>query len=280
MKFIVAIVLLILVTPAISDQSVLLRANYESLIGVEIHSELYMNAQNGNTEIRHGDMVFRGTSHVECESETTVTFQSKERYEYIIDSHHCSYEYSGEPENSNSSESSELLGETTVVEKIGNMWRRRLVGGVPSIEQEHLLRRQESRYDVNDLYPDRPVTVGDVWEIPIGALPIVLDGPLVNVTGTGTGRLQEFVDYGGIPSALIVMEGRFKGKSRDVGDGNTETWDATILVEEYRSLKDRISIYKQVEGEFRASQETIEAGQKLTVTISGSMVFISTESID
>ena len=274
-----AIALLMFSTPVISGDEYVLRVNYESLIGSEIHQEAYQGLSNVSQEARYGSDVFQGRTSVDCKVETVVTYQRKDQYEQVIVNDYCDWQYYGEPENTSYRDTSELQGTTVVVEKIGGVWKHRLSKGTPSDEQKRLLTLRESRYDTNDLYPDRPVKVGDVWEIPSAALGLLLGSTLINTKGEGTGRLEELVDYGGTPSALIVIEGRVSGEQPFVGDKHTTKLEGTIVAMEYRSLKDKHTLYAKAQGEILLTQEETVGDQKGKLTVTGPFIGVLTQRI-
>ena len=274
-----AIALLMFSTLSISDDEFVLRGNYETLIGSKKYSEYYQGLSNVSVEARYGSEVARGRTSVDCKLETVVTYQGKDRLEVVVVTDYCDWQSYGEIENKSYRDTSELQGTTIVVERLGGIWKHRLSKGTPSDEQKRLLTLRESRYDTNDLYPDRPVKVGDVWEIPAGVLGIIFGTPMVDTKGAGTGRLEGLVDYGGTPSALIVIEGSFSGEQPFVGDEYTTKFEGTIVFEEYRSLKDKHTLYAKAQGEILMTQEKIVGDPKGKITVSGPFFGIVTERI-
>ena len=199
----------------------------------------------GDFILTSGEQEVRGVEKKKCEGKTVTTFETKERFSVSHLGSVCNHEEQfGDSETRSYEEKGMMDGETTIHELFSGTWKIRLLDGSPSFEQKGMMDAAASRYSPFDVYPEGSTKVGQSWDIPPGAFPLLIGYPLFNATGSATGHFKSIVDHKGVKCALVIFNGSVKGS---LSPNKYVEASASFLIDaqHYFSIKDKFVVYSE-----------------------------------
>jgi hypothetical protein len=160
-------------------------------------------------------------------------------------------------------------GHTLLAEKVGGVWKRRLLSGDPPPAQAHAL---QAEWTSDDIYPDRRLKIGEIWTVngpQLRKLTGMSDA--LSCQGSGTFTFQELVTRNNEKCALIHTQ--LEIKARGLDDQNRE-WitEMSLSGHIHRSLTSFTDV-AEFSGTMKATGGIVVEGQLVRLMTSGPLTF-------
>ena len=163
---------------------------------------------------------------------------------------------------------SPLIGETIEFKKVGDEWKKSLVGKSPNAQQAEELNLFPPPVSDADVYPDQLVTPGHRWSLDVKKVYGFMQHAFDVESGSCTRQFEKMIDWNGEPCACISQDLELHGRVR----GEKGQWlkcDLRVSGPIQRSVADGFSVGSQVKGTMTLSGTMTEPGKESQGTITG-----------
>jgi hypothetical protein len=167
---------------------------------------------------------------------------------------------------------SPLEGEMVECEKVGEEWKKTLVGKIANEKQALELKMFSPPKSTADCYPAEPVKPGHSWKVPILKLGKLFSSRVEIESGHCKMKFEKLIEVDGEPCAQIAEELEVRGKMRDEhGEWLQLELKTTGTIQ--RSLQRGFTLASTSKGTMTLSGTVKEGGQSVQVKISGPMTW-------
>jgi WD40 repeat protein len=161
-----------------------------------------------------------------------------------------------------------LQGETIEFEKVGEDWKRTLVGKVPNAKQADDLKYFPPPESIADWFPAEPVSPGHSWTVDVNKLRKFFGTSAQIDSGRWKMKFDKVIQKDGKPHVQIADELEISGKFKDEKKGDVEfDWKAAGVT--HLPLDPGGVVTVQLSGTMTMSAEVTESGMRLKLKITG-----------
>jgi hypothetical protein len=163
---------------------------------------------------------------------------------------------------------SPLEGETVECEKVGQEWKKTLVGKVANEKQQLELKTFPTPESNEGWYPTDPVKQGHRWEVPTSKLRKMIATGIDIEAGHCKRKFEKMVEVDGEQCAQIAEDIEIRGKMKDE-KGEWKHVEMKVAGTTQRSLQRGLNLASRLEGTMTISGTVTERGEEIQVKITG-----------
>jgi hypothetical protein len=243
-------------------------------VGDAYHMEAKITMLKGNITVTDGGTTEKGhidmtMESVEDEEVLAVGDLGRTKSRVTIRSDNTNETFHVEGHSDSHAERSPLEGESIEFEKVGDEWKKTLVGKTPNAKQVDELKWYPPPLDASEFYPIEPVKPGHRWNVDVKKLfwPLITNSFEIE-SGSWSRKFDKTIMVDGDLFTLISEELELKGRGLD-GKGRLETVEFKLSGTSQRSLERGITVVTQLYGTLTSHRNFSEGGRQLQMMVSG-----------